>query len=95
MRETHLVTPSETGRVLIVNWSNWALAENGVYFFAPKGDSPPEIDFMDFKTKRTSHVARLNKFGFYGFALSPDGKALIYPQSDRTEHDIFVVRNFH
>jgi len=49
---------------------------------------------MDFKTKRISHVARLDKFGFYGLALSPDGKDLIYPQSDRTEHDIFVVRNF-
>ena len=77
-----------------VNWSNWALAERGFYFFAPRDDAPPEIDFMDFKTKRISHVARLDKFGFYGLALSPDGKDLIYPQSDRTEHDIFVVRNF-
>jgi Tol biopolymer transport system component/DNA-binding winged helix-turn-helix (wHTH) protein len=77
-----------------VNWSNWALAERGVYFFAPRDVAPPEIDFMDFKTKRISHVAPLNKFGFYGFAISSDGKALIYPQSDRTEHDIFVVKNF-
>jgi Tol biopolymer transport system component len=77
-----------------VNWSNWALAERGVYFFAPRDAAPPEIDFMDFKTKRISHVARLDKFGFYGFAISSDGKALIYPQSDRAEHDIFVVKNF-
>jgi hypothetical protein len=69
-------------------------ARRGFYFFAPRDDAPPEIDFMDFKTKRISHVPRLDKFGFYGFALSPDGKDLIYPQSDRTEHDIFVVRNF-
>lgn len=77
-----------------VNWSNWALAERGVYFFAPREAAPPEIDYPDFKTKSISHVARLDKFGFYGFALSPDGKFLIYPQSDRAEHDIFVMSNF-
>jgi Tol biopolymer transport system component/DNA-binding winged helix-turn-helix (wHTH) protein len=77
-----------------VNWSNWVLSEHGIYFFSPRPGSPPDIDFIDMKTRHAVHIARLEKFGFYGLTLSPDGKALVFPQDDRNDHAILVVDNF-
>ncbi len=74
-------------------WSNWAPAKNGAYFSAPSGASS-EIEFLDFKTKRISHIAKLEKPSFYGFTLSPDGRSIVYSQWDRSEHNILVMKNF-
>jgi len=74
-------------------WSNWAPAEHGVYFTAPSGGSS-QIQFLDFKTKRISHIATLEKPSFYGFTVSPDGRSIVYSQWDRSEHNIFVMKNF-
>ena len=76
------------------NWSNWAVARLGIYFFAPNAAGPPEIEFLDFRTKKISHVARLEKPSFFGLTVSPDGKSLVYSQWDRSEHDILVIQNF-
>jgi Tol biopolymer transport system component/DNA-binding winged helix-turn-helix (wHTH) protein len=76
------------------DWANWALARNGMYFLAAKAATPPEIEFLDFKKRQISHVAKLERDSFYGLALSPDGKSLIYSQHDRDEHDILIVKNF-
>jgi dipeptidyl aminopeptidase/acylaminoacyl peptidase len=78
-----------------VNWSNWALGNGGIYFLAPAAsETPPEIGFLDLETKRVSRIANLEKYGFFGFALSPDGKSLLYPQIDRNERHILVMNNF-
>jgi hypothetical protein len=70
------------------------VAKDSVYFFAPKDASSPEIEFLDFKTKQVSHVAKLEKPSFYGLTVSPDGKSLIYSQWDRSELDVLVMTNF-
>lgn len=78
-----------------VNWSNWALGNGGIYFLVPAGsETPPEIGFLHLETKRVSRIAKLEKYGFFGFALSPDGKSLLYPQTDRNERHILVMNNF-
>lgn len=74
-------------------WSNWAPAKNGIYFSAPRGASS-EIEFVDFKTKQISHIANLEKPSFYGLTVSPDGRSVIFSQWDRSEHNIFVMKNF-
>jgi Tol biopolymer transport system component len=74
-------------------WSNWAPAKDGAYFTAPSGASS-EIEFLDFKTKRISHIAKLEKPSFYGFTVSPDGRSIVYSQWDRSEHNILVMKNF-
>ncbi|MBV9303091.1 MAG: PD40 domain-containing protein [Acidobacteriaceae bacterium] len=76
-------------------WSNWVITKDGVYFFAPEGEGlPPVIEFLDFKAKRVSRLAKLDKPSFYGLTVSPDGSALVYSQMDRNEHQIFIVQNF-
>ncbi len=74
-------------------WSNWALAWNGVYFLAP-GLPGPQVEFFDFGTRLVSHIAKLDRPSFYGLALSPNGKYLIFSQQDKSQHQIFVVSGF-
>lgn len=76
------------------NWSNWAPTPNGTYFVAPSG-ATSGIEFLDFKTKRISRIAKLEKPSFYGFTVSPDGKSIVYSQWDRSEHNILLLKNFH
>jgi hypothetical protein len=75
-------------------WSNWAITRDGLYFFAERRDLPPEIDYLDFRTRRVSRIGELDKPAFYGLIVSPDGGSLVYSQWDRNEHDIRVIENF-
>ena len=75
-------------------WSNWAVAKDGIFFLAPEAGAPPEIDFLELKTGRVWHIARLAKPSFYGFTVSPDERSLVYSQFDRTERSILLARNF-
>jgi hypothetical protein len=75
-------------------WSNWAVAKDGIFFLAPEAGAPPEIEFLEWKTGRVWHIARLAKPSFYGFTVSPDERSLIYSQFDRTERSILLARNF-
>lgn len=76
------------------NWSNWAQTQGGIYFFAPQADRPPKIEYLDFKTKRVSQIGGLDKPSFYGLAISPDARSLVYSQWDRDEHQILVMEHF-
>lgn len=76
-------------------WSNWAVSKDGIYFFAPQEGSSPNVEYFEFKTKRVSQIGRLGKPSFYGLAISPDGRSLVYPQWDRNEQQIFVMEHFH
>jgi len=75
-------------------WSNWAVAKDGIFFLAPEAGAPPEIEFLELKTGRLWHIAKLAKPSFYGFTVSPDEHSLTYSQFDRTERNILLVKNF-
>jgi dipeptidyl aminopeptidase/acylaminoacyl peptidase len=75
-------------------WSNWVPTKNGIYLLSP-GDLGPEIEFFNFATRQVTHLARLDRPSFYGLALSPDQRSLIYSQQDRNDHQILLVKNFH
>lgn len=77
------------------NWSNWTVAKEGIYLFTPQAGRSPDIEYLDFKTRRLSHVGRLDKPSFYGLTLSPDGRSLLYSQWDRDEHQVLVMEHFH
>ncbi|MBV9497832.1 MAG: PD40 domain-containing protein [Acidobacteriaceae bacterium] len=76
------------------NWSNWAVAKRGIYFFAPEPGRPPKIEYLQFKTKRLSQIGRLGKPSFYGLAVSPKDGSLLYSQLDRTERQILLMEHF-
>jgi dipeptidyl aminopeptidase/acylaminoacyl peptidase len=74
-------------------WSNWALSQEGMYFLGP-AQPGPAIEFLDFKTQLVSHIGKLERQAFYGFALAPDGESLIYSQQDHNEREILIMSPF-
>ncbi len=55
------------------------------------------IDYFDFATGQSTQVLALEKpfAGIGGLALSPDGKSLLFGQSERFDSYIMLLKNFH
>jgi Tol biopolymer transport system component len=77
-------------------WSAWDVARDGIYFMDQ--DFPPNgrIEFFDFAHGQSTPVfaldKRFNEGG--GLALSPDGKTLLFGQTELMESYIMVMKNF-
>jgi hypothetical protein len=77
-------------------WYDWDVARSGIYFvnlaFPPYG----RIEFFDFASRQSTTILTLDKpvslFG--GLALSPDGKSLIFGQTELDENYIMLMKNF-
>jgi Tol biopolymer transport system component len=77
-------------------WCNWQLVPTGIYFvnesFKPNG----RIGFFDFATRETTPIFSLEKphtlYG--GLAVSPDGRSLLYAQTELDDSYIMLVKNF-
>jgi Tol biopolymer transport system component len=73
----------------------WALAEKGIFFVNPEARPRAAIEFFDFATRQTTHIAHIVKEPHaWGLTLSPDEKSILYVQLDQTETDIVLVENF-
>lgn len=78
-------------------WHSWTLGHSGVYFLELTDTPTGRIVFFDFRTQRRTALLNLEKPAstYGGLALSPDGKSLLYGQSEFQESSIMLVRNFH
>jgi len=89
--ETHVLNKPDR-----VDWSLWALAPGGIYFV--NQDVPPNgrIEHFDFATGQSTPILKLEKPNprFGGLALSPDGKSLLFAQSEIQESHVMLVKNF-
>jgi Tol biopolymer transport system component/DNA-binding winged helix-turn-helix (wHTH) protein len=77
-------------------WSAWDVARDGIYFLNP--DFPPNgrIEFFDFAHGQSTPIFALDKPfpGFSGLALSPDGKSILFGQTELAESYVMVMKNF-
>jgi Tol biopolymer transport system component/DNA-binding winged helix-turn-helix (wHTH) protein len=76
------------------NWANWAVIGTGIYFIVDAAGMS-EVRFLSFSSGKTEAVTRLQKPAFYGLTAAADGKAVVYSQRDRNQHDIVLMKNFH
>jgi len=83
-------------------WNDFALTEQGVYFI-PTSETHREstIEFFSFSNEKIHTVARLEKRPSWtdlpltsGLTVSPDGRELLYVQSDQSGTDLMLVQNF-
>ena len=81
------------------DWSRFALAEEGIYFIP--GESPSlktradyVIKFFSFSNEKIHTVAQLEKHPFIGLTVSPDGRWLLYSQTDHSGTDLMLVEAF-
>ena len=97
-------TPTEGGKESLVldklkagYWGHWAVTEEGLYFVDPEGKPRATIEFFHFATGRLSQVAMFEKEppkGIASFAISPDGRWILYSQMDQQGSDIILVENY-
>jgi Tol biopolymer transport system component/DNA-binding winged helix-turn-helix (wHTH) protein len=92
------VAGGEEARVLDQVWQgNWALLDQGIYFAQPQTKSGTAIQFFSFATRQVTQVAVLEKSLIQGppaFAVSPDGRWILYAQLDQGDSDVMLVENF-
>jgi Tol biopolymer transport system component/DNA-binding winged helix-turn-helix (wHTH) protein len=77
-----------------LDWSNWALGQNGIYFIGRVDTQPPAIQFFEFATHKIIPIWILEKPSGLGLALSADGRSILYVQNDFRESTIRLVKNF-
>src|SRR5580704_1362265 len=78
-------------------WAHWTLAPGGVYFLNSRFPPNGRIEFFDFARGQSTPIFTFEKpFAFLGgLALSPDGKSLLFGQSEHNDSYIMLIKNFH
>jgi Tol biopolymer transport system component/DNA-binding winged helix-turn-helix (wHTH) protein len=78
-----------------LDWSNWALGRNGIYFIGTVDTQPhATVQFFEFATHKIIPIWTLEKPAGLGLALSADGRSILYVQNDFRESAIMLVKNF-
>jgi Tol biopolymer transport system component len=73
-------------------WGYWGLTAEGLYFY---NAGTKAIEFFSFATHKITQVAKTGNVGFSpGFAVSPDGRWILFEQVDQVAADIMLVENF-
>jgi eukaryotic-like serine/threonine-protein kinase len=78
-------------------WRYWAMADQGIYFATAESPLRPVIEFLSFATGQVTEIATLEKpivQWFPGFAVSPDGRWILFAQLDQSGSDIILLENF-
>jgi Tol biopolymer transport system component len=61
---------------------NFAVSARGLYFVAQHDPRDgPSVDFLDFRSGQRSTLVQLDKSFWFGLALSPDERSLVFPLS--------------
>jgi Tol biopolymer transport system component len=79
------------------SWFDWDVAGSGIYFLNPKFTPNGRIEFFDFANGQSTPIFALDKSAslFGGVALSPDGKSILFGQSELNESYVMLMKNFH
>ncbi len=74
---------------------NFVVADLGLYFLA-MGDAPSKnsIDFFEYATGKRTTLLNLGKQFWFGMALSPDRKSLLYSVVDSAGSNLMLVDKF-
>jgi Tol biopolymer transport system component/serine/threonine protein kinase len=76
-------------------WGYWGLTRKGIFFYNAVTKA---IEFYRFSTRKVTSVAKPDKDpseGSPGFSVSPDGRWILYAQTDTFATNIMLVENFH
>jgi hypothetical protein len=73
---------------------NFAVTDEGIYLVAQRGDPPAAtIEFFDFATRKTTLLHTLDRLFWFGFALAPDERSLLFAKVDSLGSDLMLVEN--
>jgi Tol biopolymer transport system component len=84
-----LVTPAlERG-----DWASWRVTAGGIYLRTYPHDGDAGILRLSPDSPQLQRIASLREEAWSGFAVSPDGKWIVYPRVDRRTADIRIIEN--
>ena len=74
---------------------NFVVASRGIYFLAV-GQSPEQtsIDFVESETGKRTTIVKLGKAWWYGAALSPDEREMLFATVDSVGSNLMMVDGF-
>jgi hypothetical protein len=79
----------------------FAVTRAGIYYVPCSGNPPdvnPPVRMRDLVTGKDREVGRLERFEYEslpsGFAVSPDGRTILYGRLVRDEADLMMIENF-
>jgi Tol biopolymer transport system component/serine/threonine protein kinase len=72
----------------------WTITSQGICFINLRSPSGAALEFFSFATRRVSQISALPKNLSPGFAISPDGRWVLYVQEDSQDSDIMLMENF-
>jgi len=77
-------------------WGDWAIVDNGIYFFARRPEFKDSIQFFDFASRQTISILVLERSPrrYHDLAISPDKKSILFAQEKLSESRIVLVKNF-
>ena len=80
------------GMPTLSHFINWTLTRDGVFFFA--ADAYRTLNYYSLSTKQVRAVLTIKGGSFLGLSVSPDGRYILFPQSDDAQSDIMLVDHF-
>jgi len=75
----------------------WAVGKDGIYYFrTPDPDKVGQSDicFYEFATGQTRKVLTIERDVNNYIAVSPDGRTILYTQTDESDSVLMLVENF-
>ena len=73
---------------------NYAVTSKGIYLLAVRGASSfAQVEFFDFATGRATVLHTLDRPHWFGFAVSPDERSILFSKVDSRNGDLIVVEN--
>lgn len=78
-------------------WTTLQPVKNGVYYLVwDRGERGMGVAFYDYALKKNTVLTRNGGFDRNAstFSISPDGKYILYPKTDRSQTNLVIVDNF-
>jgi Tol biopolymer transport system component len=73
---------------------NFAVTDKGIYLLALRGAPPvAQIEFFDLATRKTTLLYTLDRPFWFGFALAPDERSILFSKIDSHGSDLMLVEN--
>jgi Tol biopolymer transport system component len=79
-------------------FGSWAVGRQGLYLANPEAKPRPAIELFSFATRRVTRIAELTGqplMACPSFAVSLDGRSILYSQAEHSGSDIMLVEGFH
>jgi Tol biopolymer transport system component/tRNA A-37 threonylcarbamoyl transferase component Bud32 len=72
---------------------NYVVTSQGIYFTTVSGGNH-SLDYLDLSTRKVRRLLRTNRPAGLGLTVSPDGRWLLYSQTDAFDADLILVDGF-